>query len=153
MDEIIDRVKSVKIRRKNLIFPLIFAEIIGILTLIWFLRIPLAQKYLTSPPDNYSVNSMDPGIQYLLRQGDFINGRTKPNSTLQIRLAGDGAKNGVISDTEGNFTFQIPLNTNPGPYQLIIAGDNSDETTVIRILKIRVQSNNILSQFLEKFSR
>lgn len=143
MDEIFDRLKSVKIKKKQLIFPLIFSEILGILVLIWFLRVPLTQKYLSYPPKNYSVNSMNPDIQYLILQGDFISGKTVPNSALQIWLAQSGPKAKVLTDSTGNFSFQIPQDTKPASYQLIIARDNLDKTLKIKAFEIKVQSNNI----------
>lgn len=149
MDEIFDRIKSTKIQRKTLARWLITAEILGILVFVWFLRIPLSQKFLESSPNNYSINSMDSNKQYLFRQGDFLSGQVTPNSTLQIWFAPDGSKNGVLADSEGNFSFQIPPNARTESYQLIIANDNSSETEIIKDLKIRIQSNNKIYQFLK----
>lgn len=143
MDEIFDRLKSVKLRKKHLIFPLIFAEILGILVLVWFLRVPLYQKYLKAEPKNYSVDSLNPDKQYLLKQGDFITGKSDLR-LLQVWLAPNGSKHGLIPNDRDEFVFQIPPDTKPGSYQFIIAGDNFGKIEVVKTLKIRVESNNKL---------
>lgn len=145
MDEIFDRLKTIKFKRKNLFIPLILSEILGILVLVWYLKTPLIQKYLLEAPNSYSVEEMEAGKQYLLRQGDFIKGKTKPQTTLQIILYPDRSKYSTISDSEGNFNFQIPPEIGLKEYRLMIISDDIRPTT-IKDLRIRVVSNNILGQ-------
>ncbi len=139
-------------KRKKLIFPLIITEIIGILVLIWFLRIPLYQKYLAVQPNNYAIDSLDPDRQYLMKQGDFISGTTTAGTTLQIWLAPDGLKHGITPDYEGNFSFQIPTETIPDSYQLIIASDRNGEIGAIKVLKVRIESNGKFNQALNSLN-
>lgn len=136
-------------KRKDLFLPLVLTEILGILALVWYLRLPLTQKYLTFTPQSYSVDAMDPGKQYLIKQGDFINGNTKPGSTLTLLLYPDGSKYALLTDSEGNFKFQIPQETNTKEYRLIIVNDDIDKLQAFKDLKIRVTSNNKLDQLLK----
>lgn len=142
MDELFDRIKAIKIKRKKLFLPLILTEVLGILVLLWFLRLPLTQKYLTFAPISYQVETMDPDKQYLLRQGDFITGKTSPNSTLALLLY-PGSKHALLTDSRGNFSFQIPGQTPPAEYRLIIINDRNRLET-FKDLRIRVSSNNKL---------
>lgn len=140
-------------KRKDLFLPLILTEILGILVLVWYLRIPLIQKYLIIPPANYSIDGMEGGKQYLLRQGDFITGKTQPESTLQLLFYPDGPKYALRADPEGNFKFQTPQDTKTQEYRLIIINDDLDNLTAIKDLRIRVRSNNKLNELADSFIR
>lgn len=153
MDEIFDRTKAIRIKRKDLFPLLVLTEILGILVLIWFLRVPLTQKYLTYSPQSYSVDTMDTGKQYLIRQGDFITGKTLPRSTLQILIYPNGPKHALLSDSEGNFQFQIPDQIKTQEYRLVIINDNIDRLAAIKDLKVRIVSNNKLDQFFGSLSK
>lgn len=143
MDEILDRLKSIKIKRKDLFLPLVLTEILGILVLLWYLRVPLAQKYLIVPPKSYSVDEMEEGKQYLLRQGDFIWGKSSPESKLQLLFYPGGQKYTLPTDDQGNFQFQIPQETAPLEYRLIIINN----LTAIKDFKVRIISNNKLNHY------
>lgn len=152
MDEIFDRIKKLKIRKKRLFVPLILTEILGILVLVWFLQVPLTQKYLTFPPSSYSVDSMDRDTQYLIRRGDFITGKTEPGSTLQLLLYPNGPKYALLTDGEGNFSFQIPQTAQLSEYRLIIINDEDEVNELIKIkdIRIRITSNNKIDRLLNR---
>lgn len=141
MDEIFDRLKAIKIKRKDLFLPLVLTEILGILVLVWYLRGPLIQKYLVIPPTSYSIDEMEKGTQYLLRQGDFIGGKSSPESKLQLLFYPGGQKYALATDDSGNFQFKIPRETPPGEYRLIII----DNLTAVKDLRIRIISSSRLN--------
>lgn len=145
MDEIFDRIKALKIKRKVLIISLILTELSGIIVLIWFLKIPLTLKYLTYTPENYSIDSLESEKQYLFKQGDLISGRTEPNSQIQVRLTPTGFNQTYVSDWQGNFIFRIPENIKRGEYGLHIS-DSSQS------YKIRIVSNNRITQILDRLN-
>lgn len=146
MDEIFDRIKAIKIKRKDLYLPLILSEILGIIVLVWFLRVPLSQKYLLESPSNYLVQAMDENTQYLLRQGDFISGNAPAHSKLQILFMPDGLKYTLSADPSGNFSFQIPPETRTGEYRLLIVKEGLGNLKPFKNLRIRVESNNKISR-------
>lgn len=148
MDEIFDRIKAIKIRKKDLFLPLVLTEILGILVLIWFLRVPLSQKYFSDSPSNYSVDSMDSNKQYLFKQADLITGKSEPFAKFQILLSPDGGKYPLSADAVGNITFQIPHEIAPGEYRLLIVKKESGIFKLVKNLKIRIESNNKIAQFV-----
>lgn len=148
MDEISDRIKATKIKKKDLFFLLIVTEIVGILSLFWFLRIPLSQKYLADSPRSYSIDSMDQSKQYLFKQGDFITGTAGSSDKLQILLIPNGSKYSLSTNPEGNFAFQIPTQTKPQEYRLLILKNSSGSLESVKNLRIRVASSNKLTELL-----
>src|SRR3989344_6880635 len=82
MDELFDRIKLIKIKRRTLAIFLILTELLGILVLVWFLRVPLSQKFLTNPPKAYSVDSFDSQKTYAINQADFLRGSADPKSKV-----------------------------------------------------------------------
>lgn len=146
MDEIFNRIKSIKIKRKTLVVSLILTELLGISVLVWFLKIPLTLKYLTIPPKKYSLEYLETDKQYLFNQGDFITGRTLPGSKVFILLTPNGFKQTIIADNEGNFTFQLPPDTPPQKYQLDIINDNV-KLVPIKSFTVRLETSNKLKSW------
>lgn len=152
MDEIFDRIKSLKIPRKYLITGLILTEILGILVLVWFLRVPLSQKYLVTPPKAYSILQMDNSQRYVIAQGDYLTGNTTPNTKIVtlLRRGGDRGsqiKLRQISDNNGNWFYQIPYDLAEDKFQFAIGTfDNRNNLNSVKVVKLKVVANNLLSK-------
>lgn len=129
----------------TLVISLIFTEIVGILFLIWILRVPLAQKFLLLPPQNFEISKMDTSKQYLLHQGDFLTGQTEPNSQIQMLLSPLPVQAIVTSNPGGNFQFQIPQETPPQEYLLTITDNNGNN--ILKTLRVRIAPNSRVNQF------
>jgi hypothetical protein len=146
MDEIFDRIKQTKIKRKYLVSALVFTEILGIITLIWYLRSPLYDKYLVSSPKAYSIQAFSSEKTYLLNQGDFLRGQTSPNNQLVIILRQgkkqiDTLKPALTKD--GNWTYQIPESVQPGRYTFTLGYETPDNKISSQNYRIRIKSKLI----------
>jgi hypothetical protein len=146
------RIKSVKIKRRTLVVSLIIAEIVGILVLVWFLRNPLAEKLLAVPPKAYSVDSFDLNKSYVVNQGDFIKGTVAPRSKI-VAIIRQGKKqlfsNKPVTTKEGNWSFQIPENLEPGRYILTLGYEAPDEEIFAENYKINVKTRYQKIPFLK----
>lgn len=155
MDEIFDRIKSVKITRKDLFLPLILTEILGILVLVWFLRAPLSQKFLASDSKAYSVVSLNPQKRYLISQNDFLSGKSIPNTEIKIHLSPGNFKTALISDSSGNWLWQIPEDLPTGIYRVSYVNlDKRQKAVTVQSYRFRIRSNiallNLLSSYWQK---
>jgi hypothetical protein len=149
MDEILDRIKAIKIKRKYLIISLISTEIFGIIVLIWFLRIPLSQKFLTVPPKAYSVVTLNPEKRYLVSQGDFLRGQAIPNTRVKVLVTPGNIKSSVNSSSTGEWNYQIPENFPIGIYRFTFGNfDKSNKLVTFQSYKFRVQSNISIYKFI-----
>lgn len=157
MDEIFDRIKAIKIRKKDLFLPLVLTEILGILVLIWFLRVPLSQKFLASAPKAYSVVSLSPQKRYLISQNDFLTGKAIPDTQIKIQVSPGNFRSTAYSDSSGNWSWQIPLDLPTGIYRFSYWNiDKSQKVVTFQSYRLRIQSNifffNFLSSFWKKIS-
>lgn len=154
MDELFDHIKAIKINREYLIGTLIFTEILGIITLIWYLRSPLTQKFLTKPPQAYAVSSFNPQTQYLVSRGDLLTGNSEPNSEVRALITPGFLKSSVRSTPEGSWWFQIPQSLKPGVYTISFGNlDSNGKLTTFQSYKVRVQSNMPILNLLNSFSK
>lgn len=145
MDEIFDRIKNTKIPRKYLIAGLISAEILGILVLIWFLRVPLTQKFLLASPKAYSVEEMNPQKRYVVKQGDFLVGKNEANSAVKVFIGPEKIISKIASSENGKWSYQIPLDLATTSHSLSIAKFNKENMlTGLKNYKIRVTPNNFI---------
>ncbi|MBI2593223.1 hypothetical protein HYW44_01095 [Candidatus Daviesbacteria bacterium] len=152
MDEIFDRIKNIKITRKDLFLPLVLTEILGILVLIWFLRVPLSQKFLASAPKAYSVVSLNPQKRYLISQNDFLTGKAIPDTQIKIQISPGNFRSTAYSDSTGNWSWQIPLHLSTGVYRISYLNiDKSQKEVTTQSYKFKVRFNiplfNLLSSF------
>lgn len=149
MDELFDRIKAIKIKRKYLVISLIASELLGILTLIWFLRAPLSQKFLTPTPKAYSVVSLNPQKRYVISQGDFLRGQASPNTSVKILITPGDIKDSILSDSKGDWKYQIPLDLSIGSYTFSIGNfDESNKLINLQSYRLRVRTNTSLSNLL-----
>lgn len=141
-------VKSKKLNRKKLVILLIATELVGILSLIWYLRTPLYLKYLALPPKKYYIEEMDPSKQYLLLNGDFITGKSSPSSILELSISPDGQTYSLLTDPQGVFEFQVPQELAEDEYTITMLSNDLSGTLETKNLKIRVESNSRLPKIL-----
>lgn len=154
MDELFDRLKAIKIKRKYLIISLISTEILGILVLIWFLRIPLSQKFFITSPKAYSVVSLNPQKRYLASPGDFLSGRAIPNTKVKVLITPGNIKSSFTSNSKGEWNYQIPANFNPGIYQFTFGNfDKNNKLVTFQSYKFRIQSSNSIDRFTNSIKR
>ncbi len=148
MDEIFDRIKATKIKRKYLIGGLIAAELLGIFVFVWFLRAPLAQKFFTEPPEAYSVISLSPQKRYLLSQGDLLTGRAIPNTTVKVLITPEFTKSSVTANSKGDWWYQVPPNLQTNIHRITFGNfDKSNKLVTFQTYKFRVQSNISIFNF------
>lgn len=155
---------SFKIKRFHLVASLIIIELVGILTLAWYLRVPLYQKYLTVSTRTYSLSALSTNQKYLFTQGDFIVGKTAPSNQVValIRNEGDLSKKlkfRIPVSQDGTWDFRIPSDTEPGSYRVTIGIFASNNSSIsIDTYKVRLLSGNIFSndrslkEFLANFT-
>ena len=146
MDEIFDHIKNAKLKHKYLAGTLVITEIIGIAVLVWYLRTPLTQMFLASPPKAYSIESYNPQKRYLVKQGDFLQGKKAlPNSKIAIFLIPGDKKTVLKANNKGEFLYQLPSDTKPGKFRITFANfDALKNLAWAKSYKITVDSNNIL---------
>lgn len=143
MDEIIERLKAAKPNRKYLVSTLIFTEILGIITLIWFLKAPLNKRFLLISPKAYSVISLDTNKRYLASQGDYLAGKAIPNTTVKILVTPGNSIFSLRSDSNGDWRFQIPESLQKEIFRFTVGNfDIKNKLVTFRSYKFRIQSNN-----------
>lgn len=149
MDEIFDYIKSTKISKKTLAQALIFTELLGILTLIWFLKVPLYQKFLIKSPKSYSLLQMNNQTRYLVSQGDYIAGQANPGIKIVLLIRDiEGIKNTarIFPNELGIWNFQLPRNLDLGTKTLTTAEVKSDnDISNIKNYRIRILPDDLLS--------
>lgn len=138
------RFKLTNLKRRGLVISLIATEIIGIIALLWYLRTPLTEKFLFSPPKAYSLVTMDPKKRYLVSQGDYLQGNGIPNSQIRALFTPGNLKKTASVDPQGNFTLQVPGDTELRTYRLTIANlDKNNDLAYAKGYKVRIQTNNL----------
>lgn len=149
MDEIFDHIKHAKLKHKYLAGGLVVTEIIGIAVLVWYLRTPLTQKFLATPPKAYSIQSYNPAKRYLVKQGDYLQGKKAlPNSKIAIFLTPGNTKTLIKADNKGEFLYRLPEDTKPGRFRVTFANfDALKNLAWVKSYKITVGSNNIFYNF------
>lgn len=154
MDEIFDRIRSIKIKRKYLVLALICTELLGILILIWFLRTPLSQKFLITDPKAYSVVSLSPQKRYLLSQADYLTGKAIPNTTVKVLITPGFLKTQITADSKGDWWYQVPPELQTNIHRITFGNfDKSNKLVTFQSYKFRVQSNISLIKNIESFSK
>ena len=154
MDEIFDRIKATKINKKYLAWSLIFTEILGIITLVWYLKAPLSKKFLESDPEAYSVVSMNPDKRYLASQGDYLAGKAIPNTLIKVLLTPGNSLFSLRADSNGDWRFQIPESVQKQVFRFTFGNfDVNNKLVTFRSYKVRVESNNQLLQNTDKLWR
>lgn len=150
MDEIFNRIKSIKIKRKTLVVSLILTELLGISVLVWFLRIPLTLKYLTIPPKVYSAERMVSDKRYVVKPGDIIVGENESKDNQYYSLLRQGTTNILnerISDDAG-WSFIIPQDIKSGKYALyILKTDKEKKSISTKLIRLNIKIP-WLTQFL-----
>ncbi len=133
-----------KITKSKLAKILIISEIISILAMIWYLRVPLYQKYLAVKPSAYQVSAFDPNTRYLLSENDFLIGQTEPGYKVKLIFTAGRNKRTVKASSQGNWVAQLPKSLDHKPYRLTLAYfDSQDKLTNVESFKVLVQSENI----------
>ncbi len=136
-----------KITKSKLAKILIFAEVISILAMVWYLRIPLYQKYLAVKPKAYPIIAFDPNTRYLMSENDFLIGKTEPNYKVKLIFTAGANKRTVKASDQGNWVAQLPKSLDHKPYRLTLAYfDTKDKLTKVDSFKVLVQSENIFLQ-------
>lgn len=120
--------------------------------LAWYLREPLAKKYLLPEVKKYSVDQFATDKRYLLNSGDFITGTTNAENEVAILITKNRNIKGALRaklkpDTAGNWTYQLPV-LEDGIYLLTIAYSSNKEITYLQNFKIRIKSNIFEGLFL-----
>lgn len=152
MDELFDRIRSTKIKRKYLVASLIFTELVGILFLIWFLKTPLTQKFLLSAPKAYSLSTFQSNKRYVLNQQDFLTGTINPKDKIIIVVRQGKSKirldrQKISTNDKGDWLYQVPQTLPPGLYTLLSGIEHPDKTiTSAKSYQIRLASNELLKQ-------
>lgn len=154
MDEIFDRIKAIKINQNYLAWSLIFTEIVGILTLIWYLKTPLFKKFLEEPAEAYSVVTLDPDKRYLASQGDYLAGKAIPNTLVKVLITPGNSIFSFRADGKGDWRFQIPETINKQIFRFTFGNfDVNKKLVTFRSYKFRIQSNNPFLQNTDKLWR
>lgn len=154
MDEIFDRLKAIKINQKYLAWSLIFTEILGIITLVWYLKTPLSEKFLELSPQAYSIVSMNPDKRYLASQGDFLAGKAIPNTLVKVLITPGNSIFELRSDSKGDWRFQIPENIKKEIFRFTFGNfDAKNKLVTFRSYKVRIQSNNSWIQNSDRLFR
>lgn len=136
-----------KITKAKLAKILILAEVLSILVMIWYLRIPLYQKYLAVKPTAYPIGAFDPNTRYLMSENDFLIGQTEPGSKVKLIFTAGKNKRTVRASSQGNWVAQLPKSLGHKPYRLTLAYfDTKDKLTKVDSFKVLVQSENIFFQ-------
>lgn len=134
--------KSKKINRKKLVIILILSELLGIFSLVWYLRTPLYLKYLTLPPKKYYIEDMDLSKQYLMLNGDFITGESSPSESLELSVSPGEQKYYLLTNPQGVFEFQIPQEIAANEYLFTISAKNQNGIDETKNLKVRIETNS-----------
>ena len=147
MDEIFERIKGIKVKHKILVFSLAITEIIGIFTLVWYLRTSLIERYFTSPPKSFAIESFDPKKRYLIQQGDFLRGKNAlPNSKVLAIITPGKQTVTVKADKNGEFIVKLPPDAKTGRHRVTFANyDALKNLAWTKSYKLTVNSNNTLS--------
>ncbi len=136
-----------KISKGQLAKILIIAELISIAAMIWYLRVPLYQKYLAVKPKGYSISAFNPDTRYILSENDFIIGQAKPEYKVKLIFTSGSIKRTVKTSSEGNWVAQLPKNLDHKPYRLTIAYfDTADKLTQVDSYKVLIQSESVFLQ-------
>lgn len=126
---------------------LIITELIGIAAMIWYLRVPLYQKFLAVKPKAYSLQAFSPDTRYLMSENDFLFGSTTPGYKVKLILTAGGQKRTVKASDQGNWVAQLPKNLPHKSYRLTTAYfDTQDKLSKVESFKVLVQSEAILFQ-------
>lgn len=141
------KTRQLKITKTKLAKILIISEIIGILAMVWYLRMPLYQKFLAVKPRAYSMAAFDPSTRYMLSENDFLMGSTSPDSKVKLIFTSGGFKRTVKASDQGNWVAQLPKSLTHKSYRLTLAYfDSQDKLTDVDSFKVYVQSENIFLQ-------
>lgn len=136
-----------KITKSKLAKILIISELLSILAMAWYLRVPLYQKYLAVKPTAYPIAAFDPNTRYLMSENDFLIGTTTPGYKVKLIFTAGSNKRTVKASDQGNWVAQLPKSLNHKPYRLTLAYfDTNDKLTNIDSFKVLVQSENIFFQ-------
>lgn len=147
MDEIFDRIKNTKIKHKLLATSLVIAELIGVFVLIWYLRQPLFERFLVTPPKSYTFESFDPQKRYLISRGDLLRGKKAlPNSNILAIITPGKQKITAKADKNGEFTIQLPSDAQLGRYRITLANyDALKNLAWARSYKLTIKSNSAIA--------
>ncbi len=152
-----ERLDDIKFTKKQLMLALMAIEIVGILSLVWYLRQPLIRKYLLLEPKSYSVLVMNTTSKYVAYKGDFITGKTIPNTKVRTLFTPDKLRKSIITDKNGNWAYKIPDDLKNQRYRFTVGYfDKKNKLTFFKTYRVRVASNNKLvlfkDQLLKPFS-
>ena len=158
MDEILDRIKfkikTFKVKRKHLVVSLLATEILGILVFLWILRVPIAQKFFTSPQKAYSVVSLNPQKRYLVSQGDLLTGKAIPGTSVKILITPEFIKNTITADSKGDWWYQVPADLQTNVHRFTFGNfDKNNKLVTFQTYKFRVQSNISLFNLTDSIRR
>lgn len=136
-----------KVTKSQLAKFLIITEILSILAMAWYLRVPLYQKYLAVKPTAYPIAAFDPNTRYLMSENDFIIGKTEPDYKVKLIFTAGSNKRTVKASSQGNWVAQLPKSLDHKPYRLTLAYfDTKDQLSKVDSFKVLVQSENIFFQ-------
>lgn len=136
-----------KINKAKLAKILIITELIGIAVMVWYLRVPLYQKFLAVKPKAYSLQAFSPDTRYLMSENDFLFGTTNPGYKVKLIFTAGRHKRTVKASDQGNWVAQLPKDLAHKSYRLTTAYfDTNDKLTQVESYKIHVQSEAILYQ-------
>jgi hypothetical protein len=153
MQLVFDKKPLKKRNKKKLFFTLITAELLGILILVWFLRTPLYEKYLTAPQKAYDTSKMTESKQYLVAQNDQLVGKGKPESKIKFYLSPLKKITSSRTDGSGGWVYQVPKDLPAGRYRLYVAEfDDLSKTVLIKNYRIRVASRGFFEGIIKKLS-
>lgn len=145
-----ERLPNFELRKPQLYLILIGVEVLGILVLVWYLRTPLSQKYLTVSSRTYNVSDLNQTARYLLTEGDFLVGKTTVSNKLVLLVRDESdqsfkVKARVPIQDNGAWFYKIPSDFKAGKYRLTVGVfDVSNQIVGIDTYKLNVLNSNVL---------
>lgn len=145
-----ERIGEFEIKKPQLMKTLILVELLGIAILVWYLREPLYQKYLTVSNKTYSISSLNQSQKYIFTKGDFLAGTAAAGNKIIILLRQENdlskrLKTKMVAGADGGWHYRFPADLKEGKYRMTVGVfGNNNQVVSIDTYRIRALSNNIL---------
>jgi hypothetical protein len=140
------RYSSFKYRTKLIYFLTALQVAVGIFLLVWFFA-PRWQNLLTTEPKGYLVQNFKPNIRYVLAKSDIVGGTATSSAFIKVILKEPKITLRAKATPKGEWLVKIPQKIPEKAYQMqIITFDSQGKNPKVKLVKIKVESNNLVYQ-------
>jgi hypothetical protein len=140
--------KTAKSLKQNYERVIVVVLIVSILSLVYYLKGPLTERFFTKDPSSYYLSNFKQDYRYRIYQGDYLLGKKAlPNSKIKVLITPGKYSFTAKADSKGEFVFRLPEEAKLGKFRVTFANfDALKNLAWIRSYKVTIDSNNTISQ-------